>query len=417
MGEQSNTATLQNGEHAKKIKLYVPHPGQVLLHNSKARFRLATCGRRWGKTYGCVNEITKSAWENPGTVSWWVAPVYSQAMLGFRLVSNNFHDAIKHKSKSDKLIGLHNSSLIEFRSADNPDTLRGEGVTFMVLDEAARINRDAWEQSLRPTLSDTMGRALFVSTPKGRNWFFELYGRGLDDNFPDYESFKFPTVSNPYIDPAEVEEARMTLPSDAFRQEYEAEFLEDSAGVFRGILNCVKGEFEEPKPGHRYAIGWDIAKHTDFSVIMVIDIDTKHVVAYDRFNQIDYSLQIERLDRIAKKYNAKVLMDSTGVGDPVLEQVKRKGIQVEGYSFTNTTKQQLIEALAVAIENEEISYPKIDTLIHELQLYEYEITRAGNVRYNAPQGYHDDTVIALGLALQGCRLRLITTFSKRGLGI
>jgi len=262
-----------------------------------------------------------------------------------------------------------------------------------------------------------MGRALFVSTPKGRNWFFELYGRGLDDNFPDYESFKFPTVSNPYIDPAEVEEARRTLPADAFRQEYEAEFLEDSAGVFRGILNCVKGDFGEPKPGHRYAIGWDIAKHTDFSVIFVIDIDTKHIVAYDRFNQIDYSLQIERLDRIAKKYNAKVLMDSTGVGDPVLEQVKRKGIQVEGYSFNNTTKQQLIEALAVAIENEEISYPKIDTLIHELQLYEYEITRAGNVRYNAPQGYHDDTVIALGLALQGCKVRAFYTFSKRGLGI
>ena len=110
-------------------------------------------------------------------------------------------------------------------------------------------------------------------------------------------------------------------------------------------------------------------------------------------------------------------MDTTGVGGPVVEQLKRKGIQVEGYNFNNTTKQQLIEALAVAIENEEISYPKIDTLIHELQLYEYEITRAGNVRYSAPQGYHDDTVIALGLALQGCRLRLITTFSKRGLGI
>jgi phage FluMu gp28-like protein len=187
--------------------------------------------------------------------------------------------------------------------------------------------------------------------------------------------------------------------------------------VFRGILNCVKGDFEEPRIGGRYAIGWDIAKHSDFSVMMVIDIDRKHIVAYDRFNQIDYSLQIERLHRLATKYNAKVIMDSTGVADPVLEQVKLKGMQVEGFSFTNTTKQQLIEALAVAIENEEITYPHIDTLIHELQLYEYEITRAGNVRYNAPQGYHDDTVIALGLALYGCKMRLITTMSRKGWGI
>lgn len=388
-----------------KIKLYKPHAGQVELHNSRARFRIATCGRRWGKTYACANEIVKSAWENSKTVSWWVAPVYPQAMLGFRLVSNNFHKAIKDKSKTDKLIRLHNDSIIEFRSSDNYDALRGEGVSFMVLDEAAHINRDAWEQALRPTLSDKQGKAIFVSTPKGRNWFFELYGRGLDDSYPDYESFKFPTGSNPYISPDEVAEAQRTLPADVFRQEYEAEFLEDSAGVFRGIMDCVKGDFEEPKPGRKYVLGWDIAKHTDFSVIVVIDTEKNHVVAFDRFNQIDYSLQLQRLDKLAKKYNARVIMDSTGVGDPVLEQVKKLGLRVEGFHFTNTTKQQLVEKLAVAIENGEISFPKIDILIHELQLYQYEITRAGNVRYNAPQGHHDDCVMALGLALTGCSER------------
>ena len=390
-----------------KIKLYKPHAGQVELHNSKARFRIATCGRRWGKTYACANEIVKSAWENSKTVSWWVAPVYPQAMLGFRLVSNNFHKAIKDKSKTDKLIRLHNDSIIEFRSSDNYDALRGEGVSFMVLDEAAHINRDAWEQALRPTLSDKQGKAIFVSTPKGRNWFFELYGRGLDDSYPDYESFKFPTGSNPYISPDEVEEAQRTLPADVFRQEYEAEFLEDSAGVFRGIMDCVDGEFEEPRDGRRYVCGWDIAKHQDFSVFVVMDIERKHVVAFDRFNQIDYSLQLERLKNIAGKYNAKVIMDSTGVGDPVLEQVKQAGLRVEGYTLTNTTKQQLVEKLAVSIENKDITFPKIQTLINELQLYQYEITRAGNIRYNAPQGYHDDTVIALGLALTGCRSQTV----------
>jgi len=405
-----------NGATRQKIKLYTPHPGQQILHASKARFRLATCGRRWGKTYGCVNEIVKAAWENPGTVSWWVAPVYPQAMLGYRLTTNKFFQVVKDKSKTEKAVRLLNGSVIEFKSADNYDALRGEGVSMMVLDEAAHINRDAWEQALRPTLSDTKGRAIFISTPKGRNYFFELFGRGQDPAFPDYESFKFPTISNPYIDPAEVEEAQRTLPADVFRQEYEAEFLEDSAGVFRGIMACVKGDFEEPKQ-RAYVIGWDIAKHQDFSVMMVMDIERRHVVAYDRFNQVDYTLQLARLEKLAKKYNARVLMDSTGVGDPVLEQVKRLGIVVDGYNFTNTTKQQLIENLAVAIENQEVSFPHIPELIHELQLYQYEITTAGNIRYNAPQGYHDDTVIALGLALYGCRERKFGTFSRVGLGI
>jgi len=394
------------------LDLYIPHEGQLKLHNSNARFRLATCGRRWGKTFSCCNEIIDNAWRNKGTINWWVAPVYTQAMMAYRLITGSAYQVIEHKSKTDKVIKLKNGSYIEFRSSDNYDALRGEGVSFMVLDEAAHINRDAWEQALRPTLSDTMGRAMFVSTPKGRNWFFELYGRGLDENYTDYESFKFPTSSNPYINPQEVAEAKRTLPGDVFRQEYEAEFLEDSAGVFRGIMDCVKGDFEEPKPGRKYVLGWDIAKHTDFSVMVVIDIERKHIVAFDRFNQIDYTLQLSRLDNLAKKYNAKVIMDSTGVGDPVLEQVKQRGIQVDGYNFTNTSKQQLIEALSVAIEKQEITFPAIPELIHELQIYQYEITRAGNVRYNAPQGYHDDTVIALGLALSGCNVRQFSTMTR-----
>lgn len=391
----------------KKIKLYTPHSGQKQLHRSKARFRVATCGRRWGKTYACVNEIIKFAWENPKTVNWWIAPVYGQTMIAYRLLTRNFNKAIKEKSKTEKRVQLTNKATIEFKSSDNFDALRGEGVSFMVLDEAAMINREAWEAALRPTLSDTGGNAIFVSTPKGRNWFFELHSRGQDDAYKEYESFKFPTESNPYIEAKEIEEARSTLPLDVFRQEYEAEFLEDSAGVFRGISKCIKGDFEEPKHNRNYVIGWDPAKHQDFSVMFVVDTERRHVVAYDRFNQVDYTIQLSRLENLAKKYNAKVLMDSTGVGDPLLEQVKKKGVKVEGFQFSNTSKQQLVEHLAVLVEREEITFPEIRTLINEMQLFQYEITRAGNVKYNAPEGYHDDCVMALGLAAWGSKARTL----------
>lgn len=386
-----------------KIRLYTPHSGQLPLHQSKARFRIATCGRRWGKTYACINELAKFGWENPDTISWWVAPTYKQSRIAYRIMTSQFRDAIESTTKNPMEIYWKSGGITQFNSTDQADNLRGEGVSFMIVDEAAMIPEEAWTEALRPTLSDKQGRAIIVSTPKGMNWFHSLWVRGQDPDYPDYESWQFPTSSNPFIPPGEVDEVKSTLPYDVFRQEYLAEFLEDGAGVFRGIRNCVKGELEEPQPGHEYVLAWDVAKHTDFSVMIVMDTKRRHVVAFDRFNRIDYALQVNRLEALAKKYNARVIMDSTGVGDPLLEQVKSRGIIAEGYQFTNTSKQQLIEHLAVMIEKQEISYPDIKVLINELMTYQYEITRAGNIKYYAPEGYHDDCVISLALAVWSCK--------------
>lgn len=388
----------------EKIILYKPHSGQKQFHefpdiHQRTRFRIACCGRRFGKTLACANEIIQHAFLISKSVNWWIAPTYQQSMIAYRLIEKAIESTgyIAENQKSEKRILLKNGSVIMFKSADNFNALRGEGVNFVVLDEAATIQREAWEQAIRPTLSDKNGKALIIGTPKGRNWFYEIFARGCDPEQTDYKSFTFPTWSNPLIPQSEIEEVRRSLPADVFRQEYEAQFLEDSAGVFRNIRECIAGSFEEPISGKRYFIGWDIAKHQDFSVLVCMD-HHRHIVAFDRFNQIDYSLQLSRVQAMAEKYKASVLMDSTGAGDPVLEQLRARGVNVKGYNLSSHSKQQLIENLAVGIEQRLLTFPQIDTLIHELQIYEYEITRAGNVRYNAPSGFHDDTVIALGLA-------------------
>ena len=385
----------------KNIQLYSPHDAQRGIHESTARFRIVACGRRFGKTIACVNEVVLHASKWPGSVTWWVAPVYQQTEFAYRMVLDILpSDAIAVNYRSTRRIELVNGSAIEFKSADRFDNLRGARVDFLVIDEAAMVDRDAWESTLRPTLSDTQGRAMFISTPRGRNWFYELFARGQDLQYPDYESFTFPTSSNPYIKDEEIEEARRSSPSNVFSQEYLAEFMENSAGVFRGIHNCVKGALEEPQPGHVYVIGWDAAKYSDFSVITVVDIERKHVVAFQRFNGINYTLQLKRLEAVATKYNnARVVMDSTGQGDPLLEQVRASGIYVEGVNFTNATKQQLIENLALQIEQKKVSFPEIKELINELSIYEYKITRARNFTFGAPSGYHDDCVISLALAV------------------
>jgi len=265
------------------------------------------------------------------------------------------------------------------------------------------VKREGWEQVLRPTLVDRMGRALFISTPKGKNWFYHLYLLGLGGD-KQYKSFHFPSYTNPFLSRDEIESLRLTLPSDVYTQEIEAEFLDMCSSVFKNIRACVKGVLEEPQPGREYLIGWDPAKYQDFSVIIVMDLYRRHVVGFERLQQIDYSFQIQKIELIAKKYNnAKIIVDSTGVGDPLLEALERRGLDVEGVVLTNTSKKQLIENLSLGIEQQEISFPEIPVLLNELEIFEYQITHAGNVIYSAPEGYHDDCVLALALAYWGCR--------------
>lgn len=384
-----------------KVQLYKPHPGQVPIHKSKARFRVATCGRRFGKTYLAINEIVRRCLERPGTMNWWVAPTYDQSAIAFRIICENFEGAMASKRESPKMeIKWLNGSILQFKSTNKADSLRGEGVHFLVVDEAQDVKDEDWQASLRPTISDKPGDALIIGTPKKvGHWFHTMFTRGRDPEWPDYESFNLRTADNPIIPPEEIEEARRSLPDRIFRQEYLAEFVDGESAVFRGIMACRKGDFEEPLPGKRYRIGWDVAKHTDYSVITVMREDTRHVVAFDRFNQVDWEVQINRLEKLYRKYNRPpILMDSTGVGDPVYDMVRKRGMKVEGYKFNNTSKEHLINKLSAAIENQEISFPDIQVLIDELVIYEYEITQSGNIRFNAPEGKHDDCVISLALA-------------------
>lgn len=375
------------------------------MHNCKARFRIATCGRRFGKTYMAVNEVVKFANKNKYIISIWVAPTYRQSKIAFNIMTNNFQGGYARCIKTPMQIEWHNGSITKFLSTESKDNLRGESAHLMVIDEAAMIEDEVWTNILRPMLSDTNGKAIIISTPRGlNNWFHTLYERGQDVDNKDYKSFKFPTASNPYIPNSEIIEVKRSLPADVFKQEYLAEFLEDGGSVFRNISGCIKGGFEDPKNKHSYIAAWDIAKHSDFSCIIVMDRKTNHVVHFDRFNRIDYSLQIKRLEDIVRRYNnAHVILDSTGVGDPILEQVMALGFAVEGFQFTNASKQQVIEHLAVCLERKSISFPDIPVLISELASFRYELTRAGSTKYSAPSGLHDDTVIALALACWNLR--------------
>ena len=338
--------------------MYEPHPGQLEIHDATAPRRIVACGVRWGKTL-CA------------------------AMEG--LILRNMAGGL---------------SEIRGKSADNPVSLLGEGLDWVIVDEASRLKPTIWESHLSQRLIDKRGWALLISTPKGKGYLYDLFRRGQGSD-SDYKSWNWPSRTNPLLDADVIERERARLPERVFRQEYEAEFMEGSGAVFRNVRECATGSWQKPIPGATYFAGLDLAKVEDYTVFVIMSRG-REVVFVDRFHRIDWAQQVDRVRAAGARHNrARTLCDSTGVGEPVFEALKSAGCRVEPYPFTARSKQALINNLALLLEKHELRRPRPDLWpegIDELESFEYSITDAGNVRTGAPGGYHDDCVIALALA-------------------
>ena len=245
-----------------------PHPGQRMVHNSPARFKVLAAGRRWGKTRLGVHECLDVAAR--GGRAWWVAPNYKMGEVGWRPLRRMASMIGAEVRKVDRQVILPNGGDVTVRSADNPDTLRGEGLDLVVVDECSFAQEETWTEALRPSLSDRQGRAMFISTPKGRNWFWRMYQRGLNGN-TEWQSWQLPTSDNPYIEPSEIEAAKDTLPELIFEQEYLAVFLEGEGAVFRNIAACMNAPQSTPEDHkvHYIVAGVDWGKQSDFTAISV----------------------------------------------------------------------------------------------------------------------------------------------------
>lgn len=393
-----------------RIALPNLHRRQKEVWASDARFKVLACGRRWGKTrLGALLCVTTAL---KGGRAWWVAPSYPMASIGWRLtkrLSNQIPGV--NKREVDRLIDYPSGGMIQVKSADNPDSLRGEGLDFLAMDECAFIKEAAWAEALRPALSDRMGHALFISTPKGRNWFWRLWQAGQDPSTSSgqassagsgWQSWRFPTSENPYIADEEIEVARQNLPERIFAQEYLAEFVEDAGSIFRRVMDAATATAQDSRvEGHDYVMGVDWGKHNDFTVIAVIDTHDNSLVYMDRFNQIDYQVQIGRLRALCEKFEPdSIIAERNAMGEPLIEQLQREGLPVQAFVTTNASKTEAIDALGLAFERGDIKILPDSVLIAELQAYEMERLPSGLLRYSAPEGMHDDTVMALALGWQ-----------------
>ena len=384
-----------------EILLPKPHSAQTGIITDDTRFQVWACGRRFGKTKGAAIRAVLCAIRRGRC--WWIGPTFPVASIGWREIKRMVNGVWADKSETERMLCLPTGGEIWVKSADNPDSLRGEGLDLAIFDECGFTKEAAWDEAIRPALADRRGEAIFISTPKGKNWFFRLFVDGQDSSKAGWSAHHHPTADNPYIPAEDIEEARLSTPDRIFRQEWLAEFMEDAGGVFRGVMAAASGELESPN-GCRTAIGVDWAKHEDFTVLSVLADDPPRLVAWDRFNQIDYAFQLKRLEALCGKWKPEVIMaESNAMGEPLVEQLKRSGLPVKGFATTATTKPPLIEDLSLAIEKGELVYPMIPELVNELQAYEYDTMPSGRMRYGAPDGIHDDCVISLALAWHGLK--------------
>ncbi len=385
------------------VKFRMPHPGQRQVLRHPARFKVVACGRRWGKTeLGKMALLLTTAWDKKR--GWWLAPTLMMASQVWR----DLKASLRHLpgiviSESERRIDIDGGGMIAVRSAHQPDNLRGEGLDLAVLDEAAFMEPRVWSQILRPMLTTTRGGALFLSTPFGRNWFWDQYRLGLDNEAPEWQSFQFSTASNRLIAREELESIRRQTTEPIWRSEYLAQFSDDSGQVFRGLRAAVvPGRVEQAEAGHVYVAGVDWGRHHDYTVIAVIDASARRVVALDRFNNIGWNLQRGRLKAMAAHWRTQLIWaEANSIGAPNIEALQEEGLPMRSFLTTSKSKSPLIESLALAIERGSLGLLDDPVLLGELASFSLDRLPGGAYRYGAPPGAHDDTVIATALAWYG----------------
>jgi hypothetical protein len=338
-------------------------------------------------------------------------------------------------NKNEKMIMFPNGGHIEFWSIDSGNPGRSRKYALVVIDEAAHCDlRDVWNNSIRATLADYIGRALFLSSPNGRNFFYDLFHRGQDPDRTDWASWQAPTSQNPYIDPAEIQAAKDDMPELTFRQEMLGEFVNFEGSVFRLLERSLfepapeMQRRESPRfwtPAQSYlpavALGIDWGRTVDPTVITVAcdmaftptGADESgssnglvrrrcSVLEIDRFKGMPFPLQRARVRAIWERYGRPpIVAESNSIGTPQLEELNREGIPVIGFHTSATSKQAIIDSLVLAFEQGAIRIPRNPVLIGELSQFQATRLPSGGIKYAAPNGQHDDTVISLALSYYG----------------
>jgi hypothetical protein len=388
----------------KTITLQLPRLHDCQL-NDKAnlrRFNIIRAGRRWGKNV-LDTDLAISPMLHGDPVGWF-EPTYKYLSETWRIIRSTLAPVTSRVSEQEHRIELITKGSLEMWSLQDIDAGRSRKYKRIIVNEAGFIKSliEWWNNSARATLADLKGDAVFTGTPKGMNGFFDLWSMGKDN--PDWALFHHPTYDNPFIERSEIDAMKAILPEKAFQQEILAEFLAD--GSFFQNIDKAAVIKEQDKPEqhdkHYLVMGVDWALSGDFTVLTVGCRDCNRAVAWERFNQIDYTYQRQKIMDMVSRWKVQgVLPERNSIGEPNIEILQDKipiliGPDLKpGFNTTATTKPELIQGLASAMEHHNFLVP--EDYADELRAYEVETMASGHPKFSAPEGQHDDRVISLAL--------------------
>ena len=388
-----------------KVEGFNPHIGQLKVIDgfvkTNHKWGIVSTGRQYGKSLLAMNAMLYWLLNNNKHKGCWISPIYKQCKKVFDELTEITGPVIKSANKADLIIEFINGSSLQFLSADSPDSIRGFSFNYMVVDEAAFIQQSAFEQAILPTLTAIGKKCLLISTPKGKNWFYNWYLKGTNNN-TDFVSFKGISEDNPFTDTAFIYECKSSMPSSVFAQEFLAEFTDDGNDVFTNLDNvCIINEFQLARPSISYYAGIDTGLNNDYSVLHILD-ESGRTVKLDRINGLPLESITQRFERILQPYGCRnILIETNGIGESMYQLMKSRVPNVKPFLMTNESKQQGIQQLIRGIQEQIFEFPSKELLpefYNEFAAFTYKQLGTGRLQFGAPSGYHDDIVIATMLA-------------------
>lgn len=386
----------------KTLNLQLPylHPAQKLVFDDPHRFRVVMASRRFGKNILAAVEETRALMR--GGNIWHIAPSYSDALSHWRLIQRLLERIPSYVAKQDTLTitieDINHNGYYQIKSAVGG--LRGEGLDFIGVDECSFIQgfEEMWQGDLRPTLSTTQGKVLFISSAMSYDYFFDLFSLG-QKNDPEWKSWKFTAYDSPYIPLEEIESAKRSMSAQRFAREYMSEPTAFGTTFHLDSENKKAQKQERAAENHEYVIGCDIGGAIDNTAYAVVDITTQELVFLDAFLNPSYVAQIVRLKELCDRFHPKVVMiEKNNAGESFIQNSREFGIQhIRSITTTNATKAEQVESLVLDFEQHRFKILNDEDLIREMLAFESSRLPSGLIKYSASKG-HDDMVLALLIA-------------------
>jgi len=388
-----------------KVNLFKPYEAQKTFidkfANSEHMFGVLVSPRGAGKTLLSINLALYWGLKRNNSKIGYITPIYALGKEVFDIITDKAYDIITKSNKAELTIDFINGSSIKFLSAERADSVRGFRFNYLIMDEVAYLNKESIENAILPTLNPNGVKCLMISTPRGKNHFYEYYIRGQQGG-DDYISHRISLSECPYVKTELIEEARKTLPQAVFDAEYNALFTDTTNDVFTTLeQNAILNGWTQPTRGTKYYAGVDVGLSADYSVLTILD-ESGRVAFIDRVNNLSLEAISNRFIAKLKQYNVvSCLVEGNGIGVGLYELIYRHVRGTTKYTTTQDSKMTAVRQLMTDLDSGAIELPNKDFfpyLYNELSAYTFKYSANGKISFSHPNGMNDDCVDSLWLA-------------------